>query len=751
MADNNEFNTGDGRAPERRGGPARPRTAAGSSSGASQDTMQFIALANKNREQAAGAGRPSGAAGSGAGDGADGSTAAWEAAAAGSGQTAGFDQTSGAFGSDTEDFPRIDTEFGQAGPGPDAFQGPAASDRADYFDFNISYGSTPEHEEDGLVRHRHRRGERRRKVIVRTVVVVLILLVVALGVSGFMLARSAFSVKDRAQEAVALVTSVKDKVTSGEFSGLPEDAAQLDSLCAELEQEVSGPLWQAASMVPVVGSDVSAARELVSVLADVSSGALVPMADQLAQATPGKLFADGSINVSAVCAVVDSLAASADVLEQANERVQAIGDTHIPQVTELVDTAKSGFSVLDGAVSASKQLSPVLPAMLGADGARSYLVVAQNNVEIRANGGLGGSQGVITVTDGHMEIGDFRGSLRVDDSQAVQLTDEEENLFNKMTGNVGKVTGDATMIPDFPRAASIMAQLWQAGMGQHVDGIIALDPVFLQYLLALVGNVSLPDGTVVDGTNAATVLMHDVYWNYPQEQSDAIFASVADAAFKKILGGIGDADMAELVATFQRGCEEGRFIVWMENGAEEDAIKALGIANALPDAADLTAAPQTGVYLNNVGYSKMDWYLDLDVDMSSGMEHGDGTTTYQMTVNVKNTITEDEAANLPGYVGVNKWTDNGGIELVPLERYIVYLVAPAGGSISDVQVTGDGGMTMKEGAYNGLGVTYGMLDLYTQQQCTITYTVTVPAEAQGDLTLRVSPTCQEVREESQQQ
>lgn len=724
MADNNDIN-GSGQAT-----PPRRRTAGGpaAGTGASQDTMQFIALAAKSREQGQASGRrPAPEPGR---------------ADAGAQPAAG--------GAYTEPVGRIETERASGpAPEPSAFQGAAASERAEYYDFGLPYGEDAGRPaDDGLVKHRHSRRRRRRRRIRNAVIAVVAVLVVGLGACGFLLARSAMSVRDRAGEAVAIVETVKDKVTSGEFSTLPDDAADLDALCADIKAETDGSLWQAASYIPVVGGDVRAARELVSTLSEVSGAALVPMADELAQATPGKLFADGAVNVSAVCAVVDTLADSAEVLEAANDRIQALGEPVIPQVAELVDTAKEGFAVLSGAVDASESLSPVLPAMLGAEGTRSYLVTAQNNVEIRANGGLGGSQGVITITNGQMEIGDFRGSLRVADDQQVILTDEENNLFNKMTGNVGKVTGDATMIPDFPRAASIIGQLWEAGMGQHVDGVIALDPLFLQYLLGLVGGVTLPDGTAVDGTNAATVLMHDVYWNYPQEESDAIFASVAQAAFDRILSGIGDADMAGLVQVFTRGCEEGRFIAWMEEPDEEEAIKQMGIANALPDGSDLDAAPEAGVYLNNVGYSKMDWYLDLDVEMSSGMKRGDGTTTYDVTVNIANTCTNEEAANLPGYVGVNMWMDDGSTQLVPLERYIVYLFAPVGGSISDVdvQVHGQADMTMKEGEYNGLGVTYGMLDLYAEESCTLTYTITVPESAEGELTMRVTPTCQEARE-----
>ena len=98
-----------------------------------------------------------------------------------------------------------------------------------------------------------------------------------------------------------------------------------------------------ASFIPVYGSDINAARTMVDALSDVSSGALVPMADNLAQATPGKLFQDGTINVSALQAVADSLSDSSKAFKSANKKVQGIGDTHIAQVTELVDKAKDAL------------------------------------------------------------------------------------------------------------------------------------------------------------------------------------------------------------------------------------------------------------------------------------------------------------------------------------------------------------------------------------------------------------------------
>ena len=103
-----------------------------------------------------------------------------------------------------------------------------------------------------------------------------------------------------------------------------------------------------------------------------------------------------------------------------------------------------------------------------------------------------------------------------------------------------------------------------------------------------------------------------MYWNYPVEESDGIFASVASAAFDKLLGGIGDVDVTKLVSAVERGAEEGRLIAWMRIDDEQNAIKETGIDASLPDPDDPSADPVAGVYFNNLSFSKLDWYLYAD-------------------------------------------------------------------------------------------------------------------------------------------
>ena len=614
--------------------------------------------------------------------------------------------------------------------------------KEDYYDFGLNYGgdSSTSPTSNGLVRHRHRKGERKKRRVAAVVAVIVAVVLVAFGVSGFMLFNSAKTVKSQAKETVEIVGGLKDKVTSGDFSTLPDDAKKIDELCSSMKKETSSPVWTMASFIPVYGGDINAARTMVDALSDVSSGALVPMADNLAQATPGKLFQDGTINVSALQAVADSLSDSSKAFKSANEKIQGIGDTHIAQVTELVDKAKDGFATLNGAVDAAEKVAPVLPQMLGANGqTRNYLLYAMNNVEIRACGGFGGSQGLISVTDGQMSIGEFVPRIGLSEDEAVESVDEEDealfgnhsNLYN--SGN--------TYSPDWPRNSQRVAALWKSQYGQDVDGVVGIDPVFLQYLLGLVGNVSLPDGTVVDGTNAAKVLMHDVYWNYPVEESDGIFASVASAAFDKILGGIGDVDVTKLVGAFERGAEEGRLIAWMRNDDEQNAIKETGIDASLPDPDDPSADPVAGVYFNNLSFSKLDWYLNADTQIGQGIKNGDGTCSYRITVTLTNIMTQEEAGKLPDYVAASA-PDAARDD----ERLNVSLFAPTGGNISDLTVEGTQ-FGLGAATWHGIPFYSGTVDLHAGETTTITYTLTTSAEA-GDkpLTLRQTPTCQAARD-----
>lgn len=126
--------------------------------------------------------------------------------------------------------------------------------KEDYYDFGLNYGSdaSSSSTSDGLVRHRHRKGEGKKRHTGAIIAAVVAVLLVALGASGFMLLNSAKTVKSEAKEAVEIVGGLKDKVTSGDFSTLPDDAKKIDELCDSMKAETSSPAVDGGFVYPCV-------------------------------------------------------------------------------------------------------------------------------------------------------------------------------------------------------------------------------------------------------------------------------------------------------------------------------------------------------------------------------------------------------------------------------------------------------------------------------------------------------------------
>src|SRR5690606_24503744 len=113
---------------------------------------------------------------------------------------------------------------------------------------------------------------------------------------------------------------------------------------------------------------------LTTVAESFDAGVLVPV--------------DGRLDIEPITAVQDAAALSAQRLDAAARSVEEIDRaallatvrTAVDEVAELLGRARDATATLTRATT-------LLPAMLGADGPRNYLVVMQNNAELRSLGG----------------------------------------------------------------------------------------------------------------------------------------------------------------------------------------------------------------------------------------------------------------------------------------------------------------------------------------------------------------------------
>ena len=531
-----------------------------------------------------------------------------------------------------------------------------------------------------------------------------------------------------------------------DFASAGELAAKTSTAVSDLRSQMQGPLWGAAEWVPVLGGDVKAARALVDTLASLVDGALVPVSQTLSAVELDRLVvADGSdrvrFDVAAIQAVADAVRQAAPVLDEAASTVGGMGETHIAQLTEAVDTAREKIVPLAGELDEVGELLEVLPGLLGASGERVYGVLAQNNVEIRSTGGLAGQCCRVEVKDGLLSLSEVEGIRNFmnpgdDEAMCVPLTDEEVALYSR---TVGYMSVNVNCIPDFPRVCDIFNQLWFATNNEHVDGFVALDPIFLQSLMGLTQGTQTSDGTVLDGESTVRVLMHDTYWRNLDDYAatDVYFTEAASAALDCIMGGVPSMDPKSLLQVVRRGIDGGNLLMWASDADEQAVIEGFGASG---EVSFDPAAPQLGVYLNNGSWSKFEWYLDVDFSMGEARANADGSRTCPCSLRLANAMTPEELeasnANITGGNPAKRSEDD------MLE--VLNLYAPAGGRI---EVTGHNGQVdlADDKTYRGLQVVCGEAHVQIGAPAEITFNVTVSPGAAQELSVRIPPTVQDYR------
>ena len=584
-------------------------------------------------------------------------------------------------------------------------------------------------------RHHHHRRGRRIAAIVGAVVAVL---VVACGACGAIVYRDAMDVLDQSRDVMAQAATISDDLKNGNGDELNSTVQGMASEVSSMHAKTSGPLWVAASYVPVLGDDIRVARGVVEQADNLMQNALMPVAQSLQGVSLSTLLQDGTVDVQTLESVSAAFSQAQPVVEQASSAIDALPQAHIGKVRDTVDKVRGPIASAAETLKGFNEIAPILPQMLGASETRNYLLVAQNLAELRSTGGLPGSMGVLTIDNGHISLNEFvpATSLDNEDGGHYGITDEEMAIWGK-NDRLGKHICDTNLIPDFARDSQIWGEWWQDKKGTAVDGVIAIDPVLLQKLLTFTGGIEV-DGHSIDGSNAAKALLNDAYNEMPIDQTDQFFSDVASQAFDHVMGSLGSISLPDLAQTLGDAVGEQHLFAWMANADEQALVEKAGAAGTLGND---SANPQLGVFISDDTYSKKSWFFSTDTQVSDGITNADGTTTYHVTTTLTNHLTADEADNSASYITGCNLDRRDNTDMVMW----IYLVAPAGGSISDVSQEG-GDVALQdftELPYNGLSVTFANPRIDGGETMTVTYAVTCAAGA-APMTVRTTPTAQSV-------
>jgi len=139
-----------------------------------------------------------------------------------------------------------------------------------------------------------------------------------------------------------------------------------------------------------------------------------------------------------------------------------------------------------------RELLKVLPEMIGVDGKRrEYLVLLQNENEIRPSGGFVGSFAILAFEGGRFLNFQVNDIYEADGQLRGHVEPPEE--IKKYLGEAGWYMRDANWQASFPLVSRDVQWFLDKETGRKVDGVIGLNLASVKAVLGVIGEIFVPD------------------------------------------------------------------------------------------------------------------------------------------------------------------------------------------------------------------------------------------------------------------
>ena len=150
------------------------------------------------------------------------------------------------------------------------------------------------------------------------------------------------------------------------------------------------------------------------------------------------------------------------------------------------------FEPVEKGLTRVEQFLKATQDLLGFPESKTYLVILQNQNEIRATGGFIGATVEAHITRGTLGEVIYADSTTIDPTPLINNPSAPEPLFWYLW--MGRLLfRDANWNPHFPASAETLADLYERGQGSRVDGVIATNKLVGLDLVAVLPGITVPE------------------------------------------------------------------------------------------------------------------------------------------------------------------------------------------------------------------------------------------------------------------
>lgn len=463
----------------------------------------------------------------------------------------------------------------------------------------------------------------------------------ALGLAVLALVPVAVSAVITLRESGEAVRESQAWLDAAQDADQPAVIAHLDAAHDSFDavDSATGAWWTwPARALPIVGQQLEAVNVVASSGRDITAAA----SDAAQVATVEDLrFDAGRIDLPTLESLRAPLRDTANQLSTALDRLAGRDETWLlPAVRSRVDDFHDQVAGAADETALAADALDVAPALLGADGPRSYVVLFASPAETREVGGFVGNIGMLDAHDGKLELNDVYRSRELNEKTEHLSDDRIEDL--RRAGFTERYLRYAPWVhwqnitgtPDFPTTGRMVQTLAPDAFGRPIDGVLYVDPEGLAALLRITGPVEIDGLDVPIGAdNAADFLLRDQYEQFPVVDERADFLErVSRTTFERLtqMRLPGPRFIGESLGPAVAG---GHLRVWTVDPDEQAFFDQLDTGGGVSPVA---AGDDVMVTVSNANPNKLDAYLHRQVGYEVTYDDATGVAEGTVTVDLRN-------------------------------------------------------------------------------------------------------------------
>ena len=293
-----------------------------------------------------------------------------------------------------------------------------------------------------------------------------------------------------------------------------------------------------------------------------------------------------------------------------------------------------------------------LPNIFLGEEKKKYLILFQNNMELRPGGGFIGSYGILTLNKGKIEKFSIHDVYEADGQLKGHI--EPPYPIRRYLPSVHWYLRDSNFGMDFVSVASSASFFLYQETGQKVDGVIGIDVSFVKNLVSSIGPVYVPEyKETVRGDNFFIVTeTHADKDSFPSSTQKKDFLTFLYKAIKNKISAQKNLPYLSVLKSISDSILEKHILFAFANPQIQKTFTANGLSSSLWDGRKIDNSiinDFVGISEANIGVNKANYFIGRSISYKVQLKD-DGAILSKLSLSFKNDSTKWPGGDYKNYI-----------------------------------------------------------------------------------------------------